>query len=106
MGDGRWEMGDGRWEMGDGKTAKACSRFGHERKARWPVGPKARAARLSQHGRLSHTKARRHEGTKTRRRKMEDGRWKMGDGDFCFWLLLWECVSTLTDGVGSVTDGV
>jgi hypothetical protein len=37
----------GCWEMGDGKTAKVCSRFGHERKARWPVGPKARAARLS-----------------------------------------------------------
>jgi len=72
--------------MEDGKTVKACSRFGHERKARWPVGPKARAARLSQHGKGgrilillrslsfegqvldvglgSHTKARRHEGGK------------------------------------------
>jgi hypothetical protein len=57
-----------------GKTAKACSRFGHERKARWAVGPKARAVRLSQHGRLSHTKARRHEG---------EGCWMLNVG--CAW---------------------
>jgi hypothetical protein len=57
-----WMLEDGRRKTEDGKTARACSRFGHERIARWPEGPKARAARLSQHGRLSHTKTRRHEG--------------------------------------------
>jgi hypothetical protein len=50
--------------------------------AKWPVGPKARAARLSQHGRWSHTKARRHEGGEMGRNfefwilDVEWGRWK------------------------------
>jgi hypothetical protein len=29
---------DGRLQMGDGKTAKACSRFGHERMRGGPKG--------------------------------------------------------------------
>jgi hypothetical protein len=54
MGDGRWEMGDGRWEMGDGgeilnveKRRRLVAALDTS-KARWPEGPKARAARLSQ----------------------------------------------------------
>ncbi|MEN9992009.1 MAG: hypothetical protein RLZZ224_1711 [Verrucomicrobiota bacterium] len=69
------------WEEDVGKTAKACSRFGHELSG-WPVGPKARAARLSQHGRWSHTKTRRHEGW-----EIGDRRWG-GILDFEFWMLV------------------
>jgi hypothetical protein len=54
MGDGRWEMGDGRWEMGDGEEILNVEKRRRlvavldTSKARWPEGPKARAARLSQ----------------------------------------------------------
>ena len=71
------------WEIEDGKTAKACSRFGHERSevARRAEGaggsPESTWEMVSHEG----TKARRHEGG-----KMGDRRWG-GILNFGFWIL-------------------
>ncbi|TAE89004.1 MAG: hypothetical protein EAZ81_13240 [Verrucomicrobia bacterium] len=70
-------------EIEDGKTAKACSRFGHERSEVARRAEGAGGAPESTWEMVSHegTKARRHEGG-----KMGDRRWG-GILNFGFWIL-------------------